>query len=505
MIDVDAVAHDATAEPLQTRAARGAAALLVRSGAIKLVSAAGGVVLARLLAPAQFGVYVVAAFCVAFLAMFADVGLGGALIQQREAPTRRELSTVFTVQMILAGVLVAVGLVVAAPVASAYHLPAADVWLLRALIATLFISSLRTVPAVLLERELRYGRLGTVETVEALVFQVTAVGAALAGAGVWAFVLATALRAVVGLAVIYRLSPWRPSLGIDRAVARRLASFGLAYQANGVLSFVKDAMTPTIVAVVAGAAAVGYVNWAYALATLPLLVTTSLWQVTFPAFARAAHDPALLTHMIERAIRLGAIVMLPLSFSVMALAPEAIHYVFTSKWDPGLLSVYLFSISLWAGPLLGSTFFSLFYAVGKPRYGLWFTILYGVLDWGLGVPLLLWLGFNGIAVRTVIVAYVTLPLLLRVARSIVPIRPLRQVIRPALAAALAALVELGAVHVLPRSPVAFVAAMVIGAVVYIAAICKLEGELLRPVARAVLPARFQAPLRRYLLDPVVAA
>ena len=488
----------ASSEPIQTRAARGAAALLVRSGAIKLTAVIGGVVLARVLTPAQFGVYVVAAFCVSFLGLFTDVGLGAAVIQQRHAPTRDELKTVFTLQLTLAGALVTAGLLVAQPVAAAYHMPDSGVWLLRALIVTLLLSTLRTVPAMLLERELRYARLGTVETVEAVAFQGVAVVAALAGAGVWAFVWATLARAVVGPTVLCFVSPWRPGLGLDRAVVRRLLSFGMAYQAQGILSFVKDAMTPTLLALLAGASAVGYVNWAYAVATLPLLVTTALWQVTFPAFARAAHDTALLARMIERAIRLGAIVMLPLSFSVMALAPEIVRYVFTSKWEPALPAVYLFSISLWAGPLLGSTFFSLFYAVGKPRYGLWFTVLYGVLDWGIGVPLVLWLGFEGIAVRTVVVAFVTLPLLLRVARRIVPVRPLRQVVRPALAAAVAGAVEFAAVHLLPATLAGFVAAIALGTVVYVVAVLRLEGAVLRPAMRAVLPARLPSPLARYL-------
>jgi teichuronic acid exporter len=495
----------APGELLQTRAARGAAALLVRSGVIKLAGVVGGVILARALSPGQFGIYAIAAFCVAFAAMFADVGLGGAIIQQRHAPTRGELRTVFTLQVGLAAVLVGIGMIVAGPIAAAYHLPTADAWLLRALIATLLPMAARTVPAVLLERDLRYGRLGTVEAVEAITFQATAVGCALAGLGVWSFVWATVARGVVGLVVLYSLSPWRPSFGFDSGVARRLTAFGLPFQGQGVLSFVKDAMTPTIVAVVAGASAVGYVNWAYALATVPLLVTTSVWQVTFPAFARAAHDPALLARMVERAIRLGAIVMLPISFSIMALAPQIIHLVFTAKWDPALPSVYLFSASLWAGPLLGATFFSLFYAAGRPRYGLWFTILYGVLDWGLGVPLLLWLGFNGIAVRTVVVAFITLPLLLRAARSIVPVRPLRQVIRPALVAAPCALLEIAVVHALPQGFAGLIAAALVGAVAYVVAIAAVEREVIRPVLRAVLPQRLLTPLGWYVTGPAAAA
>jgi len=487
------VSAAAAAGSLPERAARGAMALFLRSAAVRLFGVAGGVVLARILTPHQFGVYAIAAFCVSFLALFSDVGLGAAIIQQHEEPTRDELKTVFTLQLLLAGTLVVVGMVVAAPVASAYHLSSADVWLIRALLFGLLLGAPRTVPAVLLERELRYSRLGTAESVEAAVFQLVAMVAALCGLGVWSFVLATMVRGVVGLVLLLWLSPWRIGLGVDLRVARRLASFGVAYQGQGVLSFVKDSMTPTLLAVIAGASAVGYVNWAYRVATLPLLVTSALWQVTFPAFSRARHDKALLARMIERSIRLGAIVMLPMSFSIIALAPQITDYVFTSKWHPALTSVYLFSICMWTGPLLGSTFFSLFYAMGKPRFSLLFTILYGVLDWGIGVPFVFWLGFNGIAVRAVIVAYGTLPLLLWAARSLVPVRPLRQVVRPAAVAGVVALGEFAAMHVVHPSPASFIATAICGAVAYTLLIVRVERQVLKALMVAVLPDRFLSP------------
>src|SRR5258708_26667302 len=125
------------ADTLPTRAARGAVALLMRSVAVKLFSVVGGVVLARILTPREFGIYAIAAFCVTFFALFSDVGLGAAIIQQREAPTRDELQTVFTLQLLLAGTLVAIGLAVAAPVAAAYHLPSSGASLIRALLSTL--------------------------------------------------------------------------------------------------------------------------------------------------------------------------------------------------------------------------------------------------------------------------------------------------------------------------------------------------------------------------------
>jgi O-antigen/teichoic acid export membrane protein len=483
---------------LKARAARGAMALMLRSGITGLAAVVGGVVLARILTPTEFGIYAITAFCAAFLSMFGDVGLGAAIIQKQDGPTQADLRTVFTLQLVLASILVVAGFIAAGPVAGAYHLSPAAAWLMRALIATLLISVLRTVPAVLLERDLRYGRLGTVDASQGVTFQVAAVVAALLGFGVWSFVWATVISSVVGVVAAYTLSPWRPGFGFDRASARRLVSFGMAYQAQGILSFVKDAMTPTVVAVLAGAAAVGYVNWAFAIATAPLLVTGSLWQVTFPAFARAAHDPVLLARIVERAIHLGAIVMLPISFSIMALAPQIVEYVFGSKWDPALPSIYLFSVAFLTGPMVGSTFFNLFYATGHPRYSLYFTILYGVLDWGIGIPLVVWLGFNGIAIRTAIVAYVTLPPLLIVAERMVAIQPLRQLVRPGAVAMMAALLEVGTVRILPSGLPALLVALAVGGVAYVVVIAIADRALIRSVLTAVLPRGLARPLRWYL-------
>jgi hypothetical protein len=111
-----------------------------------------------------------------------------------------------------------------------------------------------------------------------------------------------------------------------------------------------------------------------------------------------------------------------------------------------------------------------------------------------------WLGFNGIAMRTVIVAFVTLPLLLRTARRLVPIRPLRQIARPAVVAAACALGEFGMIHVLPPVPTSFVMTVLCGVAAYVLLIAHVEREVLRALLHAVLPERLLAPLRWYMTE-----
>lgn len=464
----------------------------------KFVAAAAGVGLARLLVPRDFGLYAIAAFITTGFSMIADIGLGAALIQQPDDPTPDDLGTTFGVQLGLALLLAVAGFVAAIPLASAYHLQTAEVWLIRAMLFTLLASAIRTVPALLLERDLLYGRLAAVETAEAIVFSITAVAGAWLHMGVWSFAIATVVRGVVGNLALYTMSSWRPRLAWSVTSLRRLAGFGVLYQLQTALGFAKDAMIPTFVAIFAGAVAVGYVSWAFSLAMLPLPVALVLGRISLPAFSRASTDRVLLVSMVERSIRLSAIAFLPLSCLLIAAAPELIHYVYSDKWLPALPSVYLFSVSFWAGPLLGASFFSLFYASGHAKVPLYFTLLYTVLDWTIGIPLVRWLGFTGVALRTVAVAYLTLPLLLWQVRKIAPIRATRQVVRPALLASLAGVVEFLLLRILPGSLLSLVAAGIFAALIYIATISVAERGIIVLAGQKLVPLRMQPALRWYL-------
>ena len=65
-----------------------------REMCLKVVVLAATVALARLLAPAEFWVFVVLSFFNAFLVTFGSFGLAASVVQRREAPTRPELAAV---------------------------------------------------------------------------------------------------------------------------------------------------------------------------------------------------------------------------------------------------------------------------------------------------------------------------------------------------------------------------------------------------------------------------
>lgn len=391
-------------QELKTKSLKGIRELIKRQVLIRLIYLAANIILARLLAPQIFGVFAIVSFVVQFFSTFGDVGIGAALIQKKGELSQIELSTTFWLQQFL--VWVVVGLVqIGAPLVTHIYpsLPQTGVWLIRAMALSFLLTSLKTIPAILMERKLDFNRIAWVDIAESLVFHITTVSLAFSGFGVWSFIIAAILRSIVGVIMIYSISIWRPALHFHFGSVKGLVRFGLPYQGNTILSFIKDAVTPLFVGTYAGAAAVGYVNWARNLAFAPLMLSETFSRVAFPAFSKIQNDRELLAKTIERSIRCMTLIMFPLTALMLALGPAIVHVVFTDKWLPGIKAYYFYCTSpLVIGVLL--PMYSAILAVGKSDILLKMTGALLVLEWGMGIPFVIHFGFSGIAFSQPIIA-----------------------------------------------------------------------------------------------------
>src|SRR6266571_584414 len=250
-------------QEIKRRSFGGIGSLLMRQVLTKLIFLVANIALARLLVPQIFGVYAIVSFIVQFFSIFGEVGLGAALIQKKDRLDQCELSSIFWFQQAVAWSMALI-LIIAAPLLVTFYpsLPLAGVWLVRAMAVSLVVSSLKSVPVLQMERNLDFGRIAWIDIAESISFHAVAVGMAYAGFGVWSFVIAAICRSIASVAVVFSCSRWRPGFEFDFVAVRQLLRFGIPYQGNNVLAFVKDAVTPIFVGIYAGAIAVGYINWA---------------------------------------------------------------------------------------------------------------------------------------------------------------------------------------------------------------------------------------------------
>lgn len=389
--------HEDNFQALKAKSLAGIGSLIKRQVATKVIYLVATVILARLLTPQSFGIYAIIAFMVQFFSTFGDVGLGAALIQKKGTLSREELATTFWLQQALVWT-VALLVFALAPLAKLIYpqLPANAIWMLRVMVIAFVIASLKTIPAILLERDIRFDRIAQVDVVESLSFYGFAVIFAWLGLDVWSFIYAALARSILSVITVYLISPWRPERAFRFSCISELVRFGVPYQGNNVLAFIKDAVTPLFVGTYAGPAAVGYVNWARNFAFAPLMISEAFGRVAFPAFSRIQDNKELLGRTIERSIRMMTLIMFPVTALVVALAPELTHLVYTDKWLPGIPTFYYYCTS----PAGIGVFLPLYIGIlslGNARIILLLVSGLVVFEWGIGVPCVMYFGFVGVA------------------------------------------------------------------------------------------------------------
>lgn len=413
-------------QTLKGRTLSGLGTLFRRQILVKGIFFLGNIVLARLLVPQAFGTYAIVAFIVQFFGTFGDIGLGASLIQKQGELKEAELCSIFWVQIVTV-FCIALGLIFASPLALRLFpsLPAHGVHLIRFMALSFFLTALKSIPTILLERELDFDRIAKVEILEAVSFQGGAIWFASLAWNEWSFIFAALLRAMVGVAAIYLVSPWRPRFRFDMAAMIELIRFGLPYQLNVTLGFVKDAVTPVFVGSWIGTAAVGYLNWGRLLAFSPLMISESFGRVAFPVFSRIQQDRSLLGAAVEKSIRSMTTLMFPLTAVMMALVLPIIRIIFTEAWLPGLPAFLFYCTSpLIIGLVL--PMYSAIVSLGRSEIILKMTVLLIFLEWGLGVPFTIVFGFTGISMNQPIISSIFFFIYRRILRNmgvVIRVRP----------------------------------------------------------------------------------
>ncbi len=390
---------------VRKRSITGVVALTSRTFFLQLVNFGAMFLLTVFLAPEVFGIFFVVSAAVNILNYFSDIGLAAALIQKKEAVTEADLKTTFTIQQILVIFLVVLALLFSGRLAAFYNLDRAGLWLFRVLVISFFLSSLKTIPSVLLERRLDFNRLVIPQIVETVLFNLLAVTLSWQGFGVTSFTWAVLVRGVAGLILIYVLSPWKPGFLLNRQSAKSLLTFGVPFQTNSLLAFLKDDLLTVFLGKILPFSQVGYIGWAQKWANMPLrFIMDSVSRVTFPAYSRLQMHLEALKTGIEKALFAVCLLTFPALTGLALLASPLVNLLPRYlKWQPALLALYFFCLQAFFSAV-STTLTNTLNATGRIRQTLRLMVMWTSLTWLLTLLLVFFFGFNGVAPAAVIVA-----------------------------------------------------------------------------------------------------
>ncbi len=288
-------------------------------------------VLARLLTPDDFGIVGFATVAVAYLAVFRDLGLGGALIQRRD-DVDEAADTVFTINLVLGAVLTAFA-ALAAPWIAGYFGEPRVTGLLRVLGLSFFVQSLGTTHLTLLQRDLAFRAKLIPDVGQAAVRMAVSIGTALAGWDVWALVAGQLAGVTASSVLAWVVIPWRPRLRPARRLVGPLSRFGAPLLGVDVIHTVVGNLDYVVVGKVLGAGALGLYTLAYRLPELLLLsVVGVLSKVFFPALATVQHDVERLRSGFFASIRYVQMFVVPVGLGLAVAAEPIVLVILGTEW-----------------------------------------------------------------------------------------------------------------------------------------------------------------------------
>ena len=318
-----------TARPtsLTTRTIRGVAWTLPTSLGSRVVGLVGTLLLARYLAPAEYGEVTEAAILAVTAFGVTTFGIGIYLLSNREL-TRAE-SFHATCWFLSTGV-VALGTVWAVTWLVAPHL--GDYMPLFVLSALL--DRIVYLPERMLTRKLRFRWLSLARAAGELVFTGTSLVLAAYGYGAMAIVWAYFARSVLKFVAIVPSVNWREWLEPHRlrlATLRKIIRFGTTVSVAGIATFLMRRWDNLLVSAFFGNATMGAYNYAYNLADTPAAaIGEQMSDVVAASFPHAEGEKRRAA--VVRACTMISLIMFPLAFGLGAVAETVVEAFFDEKW-----------------------------------------------------------------------------------------------------------------------------------------------------------------------------
>jgi len=300
-------------------------------------------ILARLLVPEHFGVFMMVTAITAIADQFRDLGLSTATIQ-REHINHREVTNLFWINA-GAGLVLSVVTCAAAPLVAAYYQDARLTSITMALAITFLLGGLTVQHEALLSRQMKQGQKSLVHLTTFLLSSVLAVALALQGFGYWALVWREIVRSVLVVVGVWWLCPWFPSLPDRRTDVRPLLSFGSGLTATYILCSITSSMDRFLIGRAWGAAPVALYRQSYQLVVTPMSqLMGPLYQVALPGLSMLQGDPARFRNYYCRLASVVAMVSMPLSVFLAIYAEEITHLVLGKQWSGAAIFFRIFAL-----------------------------------------------------------------------------------------------------------------------------------------------------------------
>jgi polysaccharide transporter, PST family len=318
---------------------------------IKLVlQFASTVILARFLAPAEFGIVAMATPLLALAAALTDLGFAQAIMQRRDL-THAQVSSLFWLNGMVSGGIAAV-LLASSPLVSLLYREPEVTPVLAILSLVVLLNGMSMVPQAVLLRNMRFVSLTAVDLLAVLVRVCGMIWAAWAGLSYWSLVIGQLGGALVTVTAAFIVSGWRPSWPKMVAGTREIARFGLNLTGSSLATFFTQLADNMIVGVFAGKVAIGLYERSHTLMLQPLTqLLGPIGRLGLPLLGRVREDPPLYRRTFTRLLQLSMWLCAPVMLFCLVMPDAIVLFIWGEKWAAAIPILRFFAVWGLAAPV----------------------------------------------------------------------------------------------------------------------------------------------------------
>lgn len=429
-------------------------------------------IVARFLAPSDFGLMAVTMALLSVFGVIADFGISRGIIHFDHIEPRTRSSLYWLNVALACGLSLLVAL--SAPLIARFYANPSLTWVLVWTAPILFVSSLGQQFIVFAEKDLDFSKPAQNEIVAALAGFVACVFSAVSlHAGVFSLVAGALFTALVGTTLAWiRLSAGlRPSLHVDLQETLPFLRFGSYMVGENAASTLTRQSDIFLGGLFLGSATLGLYSLARDLnLRVSMMINQVVTRVTFPLMSRVKHDPTSLAEIYAQTLRMTASVNLPAFVFLGVFADEVVMLLYGARFRDATDLMRVFAA--W-GLLrsIGNPAGSLLYAVGKARLAFSWNFAQMLV-----VPLAYWIGLRAAGLNGLIIAVLLAQLLLVWPSWRWLVRPccelrfgifLEQITIPLVAALIAGAAAWAAAHGLPHGTLRLAVGGGVGGITYL--------------------------------------
>ncbi len=383
---------------------------LAGSVIIQLLNLITKIILARLLFPADFGIFAMVFIFINFLGIFVGFGISSAIIYKKEEP-QKTLNTAVVLTTIIGIVLFFISYFSSNVIAVFFNQELLEPMIKLVSVVFLF-DSLSTLLYATFIKELEFKKKTIIDITSVFIYSILVLVLVYIGLGVWALVISYVLQHLFVVILLWIFSPRRPSWEYDKTIAKEMFHFGKYALATSIIAWAITSIDNLFVGKQLGDESLGYYSMSFTIAALPVVSFTHLITAVFhPVYAKIQDDQNRLKEAYLKPLEWSLTVILPVSVGLFILADILVLVLFGEKWLPIVPLLKIFAIYCILRTVC-TIIAQLLEGIGKPKDAAKIVFI-ELIILCIGIITLISWGLYGVAIAVVFARFVSMILYIR--------------------------------------------------------------------------------------------